>query len=314
MSTPLRLATKLDMPLQAPSRARTAVAIRFQQLLSRLESTPTEQITYGLHAGSVERALGMRSRIIGSFARGTYVRRTSDLDLLVTVPREEARHAGALVSSASVLGSLRDRLNTTFARTEVRRDGQAIVVHFGDGSRCVDVVPGVFDGMVEVARLGTKRPAFLIPTGDGRWQRTSPEAHDHYLADEDRRAGHKLRSVAKLIKHWRLCRTPEVPLQSFHVELVLAATGVCVGPRSYSQCLREAFAALASRSAMGLRDPLGISGIVPAASTQPGREACHRAVVYAADHSSRALEAEYRGQFQEAQRQWNIVFNNGFPR
>lgn len=296
------------------ARTRQAVAGRFLTLLDRLEPTPTELAAYTRHKASVDGALGLVSVRIGSMGRGTAIRGASDLDLLAKLSREAVATGGRLESSDRVLRRLRGQLNATFALTEVRRDQVAVVVQFGKGDRAVDVVPAVFDRMVIVDGVGTMRPRFLIPNGDGRWQQTSPGAHDAYIAQADLISGYKLKRVARMLKFWRGCRSPAVPLQSFHAELVLAATGACVGAKSYAECMLDAFAALAARGGRGLQDPLSISGIIPAASTRRGAELCHQSVLHSLDHGRRAVMAEHAGNFQEAARQWGIVFNGSFPR
>lgn len=89
---------------------------------------------------------------------------------------------------------------------------------------------------------------------------------------------------------------------------------MCVGAKSYTQCLVEAFQLLAERGGRALQDPVGISGLIPAANTDSKRSQLATAVRNAAFHAIRAWEAEAGRNTPEAVRQWDIVFNGHFPK
>lgn len=60
------------------------------------------------------------------------------------------------------------------------------------------------------------------------------------------------------MKFWRQCRTPGVPLSSFHIEMLLATSGICDGPKGYAACITELLQLLAQRECQGFRDPEAI--------------------------------------------------------
>lgn len=295
-----------------------AVHDRFQTLLSGIQPTQAELATYEGHMGTVGRRLatsfpGTRVELIGSHSRGTAIAGASDLDLMAHVPRDVARRAGDYITSDRLIAKVKAELVDRYYATDIRKDAQAIVLNFRGGNYNVDVVPSVFHTFVDVAGIGAQRPVYLIPNGRGDWLPTSPQAHDAYLREEDRRSTGKLKYTAQLIKFWRQCRM-NVDLQSFHVELVLATEGVCVGPKSYARCLQDAFRSLAARRCRALQDPIGIAGLVPAANSEAKIEAAAAAVENAAYHAQLAVRAEDSGDLQEAYRQWSIVFRDAFPR
>lgn len=288
-----------------------SISDRFQRLLQGIQPTERELATYDSHRSTVRQRVltafpGSEVEVIGSHARNTAISGSSDLDLMLKLRRDEARWGGSTVSSDTILRRVRDDLQARYGATDIRRDGQAVAVKFGGGAFSVDVVPAMFAQMFE------GRPAYVIPDGAGGWLTTSPQAHNRYLAEENNRSRGKLRSIAQLIKFWRECRSPKIPLQSFHVELVLASEGICAGVKSYAECLADAFDALAARNGRALQDPIGISGLIPAANTPAKRSAVANALASAADHATRACEAEHNRNTPEAVRQWNIVFNNSF--
>lgn len=285
----------------------------FLVLIDRVQPTKVEQDRARLHAETIRTRLGSsfklrRPIVIGSYSRHTAVRGYSDIDLLAILSRQEARWGDGYKRSDAFLGQIKNDLMARYPATDVRRDSQAVVVHFAQGHEGVDVVPGIFWEMTS-----HKRPLYYIPDGSGEWMPTSPEAHNVYLSNNNIKSGGKWRRTVQLIKFWRECRSPRVPLSSFHLELLLSAEGTCVGPKSYAQCVFEAFHLLVERECRGIRDPVGISGTIPAIRTDAQREVALQSVIYAREHALSALEAESAGNRKEAFRQWNIVFNGFFP-
>lgn len=295
-----------------PARTRAAIKHRFDTLLSRIEPGPREREIYAQHRATVTSRLNNAFNAhqvlpIGSAVRGSAIARYSDLDLLLVLRTDEVKWGSGWKMSSTVLNDARLQLQTRYQNTEVGRDGQAVVVHFADGEHPVDVVPGVFGG------FEGKYPAYWIPNGAGDWMKTAPTAHAAYITVADTRSAGKLKNVAKLIKFWRVCRTPEVPLNSFHLELLLAECGICTGVKTYGHCLYAAFQLLADRKCAALQDPVRISGLVRAANTEAKRASVLSAVESARNHAASALIAEEKGQTAEAIRQWNLVFNGYFP-
>jgi hypothetical protein len=143
---------------------------------------------------------------------------------------------------------------------------------------------------------------------------TSPQAHNKFIKDADERSRGRLKQVAKLIKFWRRCREPHIPLNSFHVEMLLADEDICATAKSYAVCFNNVLARLANRKCCGLQDPLKISGTIPAASTDDKRRRTLAAATSSANHAHKAIMAERSGDMAEAVRQWDLVFNYEFPK
>jgi hypothetical protein len=289
------------------------VSDSFRLLLSRIEPVTTELELARSHASSIASRLSgeftlNKLLLVGSHSRETAIRGYSDVDYFAVIARKETRWGDDWKNSETVLKNLRRVLDAGFEETEVAKDGQAIVVGFGGGERSVDVVPAVFQGMST-----NGRPVYGMPAGNGTWMPTSPEGHNKFILDANSRSGGKLRGTAQLLKFWRECRSPRVPITSFHIELMLAGEDVCKVGMSYSQCVLEALRLLARRECRGYPDPLGISGNVRAAGTDAKRGSALAAVQYARDHAASAIEADARGKLDEARRQWDIVFNGQFP-
>ena len=119
--------------------------------------------------------------------------------------------------------------------------------------------------------------------------------------------------MIRLLKGWKYARTPNVPVLGFHLEMLLAYSGLCVGVRSYQNILLDVFRLLASRGGAGLRDPLRIANLIPACRTTVQREALVKHASFAANMAASAIEAELAGDVVSAYAYWNRVFNGCFP-
>lgn len=291
-----------------------AVADRFKTLLARIEPSAATTQLYESHRNGVTARLravfaANRVALIGSNARDTAIGKYSDVDLLLVLSRSEVTRGGSLVSSDTVLKNVRLQLENRYASTDIGKDGQAIVVDFRDGDHPVDIVPAFYDG--PAVNLNNY-PVYQIPDGEGGWMQTSPEAHNRYIIEADQRSGGKLKGVVRLIKFWRMTRN--VPLNSFHVELLLAQTGVCNGVKSYAECVADVMALLYQRECRGLQDPLGISGIVKAANTEAKRQQAVASLRQCAEHARQAVGFDDYGYMPSAYQQWDFVFNGQFPK
>lgn len=289
------------------------VAKRLRGLVERIQPRPAEVNRAGM------RFLRIRSRLsrsfvvartiaIGSHSKGTAVTRISDVDILALLRRREAKWGGSLVSSDTFLRRVREDLAERYPQTSIRRDAQAIVVGFGQGEYSVDVVPAIY---YKAAPNGY--PIYRIPDGEGDWMTTAPGLHAAYFKGRDERSGGRLKHVVQMIKLWAQARATPVPLSSFHLEIVLAASGLMSGTVPYSRGLALSFGLLNLRSGAAIRDPSGVSGLIPAASSETKRESLERSLAFASEHAIAAHAAERVGDAVEALRQWRIVFGSYLP-
>lgn len=284
----------------------------FQLLISRIQPLETELQAARQHLATIRTRLETEFEVskcfpIGSFARGTSIRGFSDTDLLAVFRKTVFTWGDNLINSDTALEKVRVALAERYPNSDVYKDGIAIAVSFSDG-RHVDVVPGVFDSMFK-----EKWPVYLIPDGSGIWMQTSPSLYDAYLSDANTASGSKMIYVAQLMKFWRECREPRIPLSSFHIEMVLAYEEVCKGVKSYADCMLEILRSLARRECRAMRDPYGIAGNIPAVKTASQRERALASVTNSRDHAESAVSADLRSDLAEARRQWDIVFNTKFP-
>lgn len=285
----------------------------FLTLLSSLQPTSSGIASAKTHIKSIKDSLNRdfvvkSPLIIGSTARKTSIAGQSDVDLLVVLSRVEARHGQRLVNSNTFLGRVQSNLSVRFQRTKIRRDNQAVVIHFAQGTEPVDVVPAIFYEF----RGDKKSPVYLIPDGEGGWLETAPQAHNAYLKKADKLAGGKLRKTIQLVKHWRHSRAQSLNLSSIYLELLLASKGTCVGIKSYPACFFETLLLLEKTQCRRLQDPVDVAGEIFASTSRYQRERLLSAIDSSTTSAARAILAEEKGKFDEAARHWNRVFNGNF--
>lgn len=292
--------------------AAITVATRFRSLLQEIAPQSVEVTRAKRHFKGIKTRVAKsysvaRASIIGSHVKGTAVKRLSDVDVLLVLRRDAIKRGDGVISSGTLLKNIRDDLRCRYPNTDIRRDAQAVALRFGRGEHGVDVVPAVFG-----AASTTGHPVYIIPDGSGGWIPTSPDGQLKALKAADEKSGGKLSAIIRLMKWWMFSRAQWIPLDSTHLEAVVLKIGV---PRvgSYSTILSSVFVALNRRAGSAIRDPLGISGLLPIASTDAQKQDVLSALRYAADHSQRAVAAEAEGNHQEAIRQWKIVYNQSFP-
>jgi predicted nucleotidyltransferase len=288
----------------------------FKKLLTSIDPGSRVHGSLNTHASTIQSRLGKEFetrtfRIVGSYSRGTMVAKYSDLDCFVVFSRDEATWGDKYIRSTTLLDRIKSSIQERYKNTEIKRDKQAVVVHFSDLD--VDIVPAIWERMIPNPE-GKNRPVYRIPDGNEGWLITSPDLHNEYIAEADAHSRGMLKFVSRLLKFWRECRSPRIPISSFHVELVLAFNGTCTGVKTYAQCIADGLDLLSKRKLAAIRDPLSISGLIEATRTASQRETAFRSVENSALHAAKAIYFEEILDYSEAWRQWNIVFNDQFPR
>ncbi len=76
------------------------------------------------------------SRYVGSYGRGTAIH-TSDLDILIELPRSEYNHFTSLQGNGQsrLIQAVKDAVLNEYPNTDIKGDGQVVVVRFSDKMR-----------------------------------------------------------------------------------------------------------------------------------------------------------------------------------
>lgn len=292
---------------------KEVVARRFKIKLTKLEPRSQELTEAKKKASGIKKRLHKDFSIssirrLGSHTKRTAIRIASDLDLLSVLRRNELTWGGGHKKSDTILRNIRQSLKNTYPTTSIRKDGQAVVIEFGQGRHSVDVVPAVY----ETQGKGNY-PIYRIPDGSGGWMETAPDLDTQTFKKYDRKARGQLSRLVRLFKGWAIARTSTTSISGIHLERVFSTNNLGIGVQTYQSLFLEALHTLHTRDGRALRDPLGISGYIPLARTERMARRILKAVTLSLEHAEKAMDAQRSGDSKEAVRQWRIVFNKSFP-
>lgn len=191
---------------------------RFSSLLSNLELTEGQIADGEAKTNGIVSALNRAYRDdnsatdhafkVGSWGKGTAVRPSNDIDVFFLPPIDVFHTFNARLGNkqSQLLQEVRSHLSTTFSQTQIRGDGQVVVVDFN--SITIEVIPafGVTEGGY-----------YICDTNDGgRWKHVDADGELILLQVEDDKFSGNLRKAVKMLKQWK--RHCNVPIKSFHIE------------------------------------------------------------------------------------------------
>jgi len=196
------------------------VADRFGRLLSNLRLsdlqvkdgvTKTEGVRSALNRHYYNSASSTaNSFFVGSWGKGTAIRPPRDIDLMFVLPYEVYQRFEERVwnRQSQLLQEVKEVLSRTYSTTDMRGDGQVIMVGFG--SYAVEVVP---------AFKLTDGKYWICNTKDGgSYKTTDPFAEIGSIEYSDRFSNGNARDLIRMNKRWQEYRA--VPLKSFCLEIL----------------------------------------------------------------------------------------------
>lgn len=149
------------------------------------------------------------NRIVGgSWGKQTRVRPTRDIDMLFLLPAPVFHQFQARSGNrqSQLLQHVKAVLAQTYTRTELRGDGQVVMVKMDH--IVVEVVPAF--------RCDDGSLIICDANAGGRWKACTPEAEINDLAAAEARTGGTARHLARLAKLW--ARHVDAPIESFMLE------------------------------------------------------------------------------------------------
>lgn len=132
--------------------------------------------------------------LVGSYGKNTGIRPTSDVDLMYILPASEYFRYSAYATNgqSALLADLRMILKETFWSTDIRADGQVVVVDYE--SLKFEVVPAFnINGQI-----------YIPDTNEGgRWKPADPIGEMVVLHQSDMQTQGHVRALVKYIKVWK---------------------------------------------------------------------------------------------------------------
>ncbi|HVS11852.1 MAG TPA: hypothetical protein VMS76_18445, partial [Planctomycetota bacterium] len=207
---------------------KTSVSDRFNRFLCNLALTPKQREDGQTKHRAVRKCLNLHywgsssemanSMLIGSWGKNTEKRPPRDIDVLHVLPDSVRERLGNLAwgtnKQSYLLREVKGILAASYTTTEIRADGQVVVVPFA--SYIVEVAPA----FEEKGLFGTHTGKYVIcDTNDGgRWKTVDPVAEQEHVKSSNDATKGDTRNLIRMMKRWQdHCN---VPIKSFVIELL----------------------------------------------------------------------------------------------
>jgi hypothetical protein len=274
----------------------------------------------------------------GSFARKTKIRPLDDIDLLFmlngngtssrqslndqytywlkidndSAPLAKFRDTFGYVSSTRLLNQLKKSLGKVknYARAELKRTGEAVVLNLTSYTWVFDIVPAV-----PIANSFNKSEYdyFLIPNGNGNWMRTDPRKDTEYVTRVNRQQDGLLLPTMRLLKYWN-ARIHKPRLPSYYFETVVLHTLNNASKfTSYPAAIQYFFNVGSIYLNLSCSDPKGLGPNLDKDVDGEMKRKVSHAMKDAHSLATSAVVAELMGSHGSAMEFWQKVFGSTFP-
>lgn len=285
----------------------TTVVGAFDEFRSRLPLTDKQHATAQGHVDSIVSFFKEKFSLApagvyaaGSFARGTMVRWTRDVDVMaaLSVTKYNPVYGD---DSAKFLHMVRDALNERYGRTTASSKRVAVKLDFTDV--VADVVPCF-------PRQGG---GFLMPNGSGGWRSTNPPFHAALMRDANAAKEGRLKPLVRLLKAWNIANGHH--LGSIHVELLVERMwrddAEITAP--YPAAVAETLRVMPDWARVPCPDPWPDGRPVDADLSRGNRDMAVRMLEQDAATSAAAERDRANGRYKDAIEKWDKVFRGKFP-
>ena len=235
--------------------------------------------------------------LIGSAARGTIVRPMDDIDVMAEFTNKDGIFEQYRRDSGSFLQRIVRGLDAKTSIANIGARGQAVRLFYTSGAH-VDIAP-VFKW---------SGSGFALPSGDGGWITTDPEAQAQWYSDRRAKVGANLTPVVKLARRWNNVHSQR--FRSYHLEVMVATMFGALGS-NWRDALAKLFEWAPSHIAVS--DPAGHFGRLDTYLTGTQLSAIKSRFADAGLRANAALAAEGSGDHAEAKRLWRIELGDEFP-
>ena len=149
------------------------------------------------------------SLLVGSYGKNTAIAPPSDIDILFQLPYDQFNRYDNYYGNgqSQLLQDVKAVLKKTYSRTDLRADGQVVLVPFS--SYNVEVLPAF--------KLMSGQYYYPDTHNGGSWKITDPKAEKENISDSNKRSKGNTVRLIKMIKAWKhYCN---VPIKSLVIEL-----------------------------------------------------------------------------------------------
>ncbi len=137
---------------------------------------------------------------VGSYGRGTAIN-TSDLDMLVELPESEYNHFTSVYGNGQsrLLQAVKNAVLGTYPNTDIKGDGQVVVVKFSDGMK-FEILPAFKNNSIWGWDGTYKYPDTHM---GGNWMTTNPKAEQDAMKEKNNDTNGLLFDACKHIRYVR---------------------------------------------------------------------------------------------------------------
>lgn len=141
-------------------------------------------------------------RYVGSFGRNTANGWISDIDMLFEMPLSTYNTYNAYITNgqSALLQAVKNSIATTYPNTDLKGDGQIVLVKFADGMK-MEVLPAF--------KNSDDSYTFADSNGGGSWKTTNPIPEIKAIATGDILTTNNLRHLCRMTRAWKYyCNVP----------------------------------------------------------------------------------------------------------
>jgi len=150
---------------------------------------------------------------VGSYGRGTAIN-TSDLDVLIQLPDSEFNRFSSMYGNGQsrLLQAVKNAILDTYPNTDIKSDGQVVVVSFTDGMR-FEILPAF-----KVQNYWGYDETYRYPDTHmgGNWMTTNPKAEQNAMKQKNSSTNGLLYETCKHIRYIR-----DTKYSSYHLSGIL---------------------------------------------------------------------------------------------
>ena len=271
----------------------------------------------------------------GSFARKTKCRDLDDVDLMIGIaangatyysddPWDEVRITASATNAAQKECTCEDgTLNSTqvsnkfkkklesvreYSRSEIRRNGEAIILNLKSKEWSFDIVP-----CFHTVEESDGRSYYLIPNGNGNWKKTAPDKDKGHVTSTNQSKDGRVLELIRLCKKWNKVKNAKT-LPSYMLETMIInfADSQAVLNEYIDLRFRDALSYIAGHILNPVYDMKGIQGDI----NNLGIDDKLRLQQKAWTDYNKACEAwqqEQAGNHKEAIKKWGEILGSDFP-
>ncbi|MEZ8444937.1 nucleotidyltransferase [Vibrio splendidus] len=278
----------------------------FEDFHNKIKTSASETAAAKSHRASIESCLRskfglLRFTRIGSFGNGTNVSGYSDVDYLACLPTKQLTST----SNAS-LTKVRLALNQRFYSTNINVSSPAVVCPFGS-YKSEDTELVIADYITE--RNGFK--VYDISDSNNGWMQISPDAHNQYVSQIDKKHKGKVKPLIRFIKAWKYYQN--VPISSFYLEMFVARYASGEDVIIYDIDVKNILSRLSHNHLSSMQDPTGVSGYIHACKSDACKDIALSKLRTAATRAEKAREATRNENLRTAFYYWELLYNAKFP-